>query len=121
TTENIGSLHEKLTVTVSKEDYYPSFEKSLKNYSKNANVQGFRKGAVPQGLVKKMYGKSIFVQEVVNVANKQLEEHLKNNKTAIFGQPLALPMSEKVDFDYNNPTDFNFDFEIGVKPEFEIT
>lgn len=121
TTENIGSLHEKLTVTVSKEDYYPSFEKSLKNYSKNANIQGFRKGAVPQGLVKKMYGKSIFVQEVINVANKQLEEYLKNNKTAIFGQPLALPESEKIDFDFNNPIDYNFDFEIGVKPEFEIT
>ncbi len=121
TTENIGSLHEKLTVTVSKEDYYPSFEKSLKNYSKNANVQGFRKGAVPQGLVKKMYGKSIFVQEVINVANKQLEDHLRNNKTAIFGQPLALPMAEQVNFDFNNPIDFNFDFEIGVKPEFDIT
>jgi len=31
TRENIGLLNDKLTVTLSKEDYYKSFEDSLKN------------------------------------------------------------------------------------------
>ena len=29
TKESIGDLHDKLTVKVSKEDYYPSFEKAI--------------------------------------------------------------------------------------------
>lgn len=47
TQENIGLLHEKLTVKLEKTDYLPSFEKALKEYSKKANIPGFRKGMVP--------------------------------------------------------------------------
>ena len=60
TKENIGLLHEKLTVKLEKTDYLPSFEKSLKEHSKKANIPGFRKGMVPAGLIKKMYGPSLF-------------------------------------------------------------
>ena len=54
--ENIGLLNDKIVVTVSKEDYYPEFEKGLKQYAKQANIPGFRKGLVPAGVLKKMYG-----------------------------------------------------------------
>ena len=45
TKENIGELHEKLNLTIAKGDYLPAFEKALKEYSKKANIPGFRKGA----------------------------------------------------------------------------
>ena len=32
TRENIGLLNDKLVVTVTKDEYFPSFEKNLKNY-----------------------------------------------------------------------------------------
>ena len=38
TRENIGTLHDKLTVKLSKDDYMPAFEKNLKQYAKTANV-----------------------------------------------------------------------------------
>ena len=41
--ENIGLLNEKLTVKLEKTDYLPAFEKSLKEYSKKANIPGFQK------------------------------------------------------------------------------
>ena len=41
TKENLGNLHDKLTVKVSKEDYLPAFEKAIKSYSKKANIPGF--------------------------------------------------------------------------------
>ena len=66
TKENIGDLHDKLVVKVSKEEYLPLFEKAIKEYSKKANIPGFRKGMVPVGMVKKMYGASIFYDEVKN-------------------------------------------------------
>ena len=43
TKENIGLLHEKLTVKLEKKDYLPPFEKALKDYSKKANIPGFVK------------------------------------------------------------------------------
>ena len=60
TRENIGLLNEKIVVKVAKDDYLPSFEKAIKSYSKSANIPGFRKGMVPTGMVKKMYGSSVF-------------------------------------------------------------
>src|SRR6202000_618324 len=65
TRENIGLLTDKIIVNVSKGDYLPSFEKTLKQYGKQANIPGFRKGMVPAGLIKKMYGNSVFTEEVL--------------------------------------------------------
>ena len=69
--ENIGLLTDKLIVKVSKEDYLQSFEKKLKEYSKTANIPGFRKGMVPSGMIKKMYGPSIFNDEVLKSVEKK--------------------------------------------------
>src|SRR5438874_13512962 len=88
--ENLGLLHDKLTVTLNKEDYYPSFEKSIREYSKKANIPGFRKGMVPTGMVKKMYGPSIYYDEVIKVVEKELGKYLNAEKPDIFAQPLPL-------------------------------
>ena len=119
TKENIGLLHEKLTVKLEKTDYLPSFEKALKEYSKKANIPGFRKGMVPAGLIKKMYGTSLFTDEILKTVDKQLIDYLQNDKLDIFAQPLPL----ETDFsklDVNNPADYSFEFEVGMKPEFDL-
>lgn len=120
TRENVGLLQDKITVKVSKEDFMPSFEKSLKNYAKTANVPGFRKGMVPAGMVKKMYGQSIFSEEIIRSASKQLEDYLQKEKLAIFAKPMLVPDAAPAAVDMNAPSDVDFTFEIGIKPEFSI-
>lgn len=120
TKENIGLLHEKLTVTLEKKDYLPSFEKALKEYSKKANIPGFRKGMVPAGLIKKMYGPSLFTDEVLRSVDRELIGYLQNDKLDIFAQPLPLETDIR-QLDVNNPADYTFHFEVGMKPEFELT
>lgn len=120
TRENIGTLHDKITVKLTKEDYMPSFEKSLKQYAKTANIPGFRKGNVPSGMVKKMYGQSIFGDEVLRAAGSKLEEYLKNEQVSIFAQPMVMPNEKPLSLDMNAPIDVDFAFEVGIKPEFEI-
>ena len=116
TKENLGNLHDKLTVKVSKEDYLPSFEKAIKDYSKKANIPGFRKGMVPVGMVKKMYGASVFYDEVIKSVEKELQEYLAKEKPSIFAQPL--PMENDLrKLDMNKPEDYEFPFDIGLKPE----
>ena len=117
--ENIGLLNDKLTVKIAKEDYLPAFEKSLKNYSKNANIPGFRKGMVPAGMIKKMYGPSIFNDEVLKTVEKELMGYLQTEKPDIFAQPLPLE-NDLNNIDLNNPADIEFGFEIGLKPEYKL-
>jgi trigger factor len=117
--EPIGPLHEKLTVKLEKTDYLPSFEKALKEYSKKANIPGFRKGMVPPGLIKKMYGSSLFTDEILKTVDKELVGYIQNDKLDIFAQPLPLE-SDFSQLDVNNPTDYSFEFEIGMKPDFTL-
>lgn len=119
TKESIGRLHEKLTVKLEKADYLPAFEKTLKEYGRKANIPGFRKGMVPAGLIKKMYGPSLFTDEVLKSVDRELISYLQNDKLDIFAQPLPLEADIK-QLDVNNPLDYTFYFEIGMKPEFQL-
>jgi trigger factor len=77
TQQEVSPLHKHLNITINKEDYLPSFEKSLKEYSKKANIPGFRKGMVPTGLIRKMYGNSLFVDEVLRTVDKQVSDYIQ--------------------------------------------
>jgi len=107
TKESIGPLHEKISVKLEKSDYLPSFEKALKEYSKKANIPGFRKGMVPAGLIKKMYGPSLFTDEVLRSVDRELVGHLQQDKVEIFAQPLPLD-TDISQLDVNNPSDYTF-------------
>jgi trigger factor len=117
--ENIGALTDKLTVKLTKEDYLPAFEKKLKEYGKTANIPGFRKGMVPAGMIKKMYGAGVFSDEVLRTIEKELYTYLDTEKPDIFAQPLPLD-NEMSKLDMNNPADIDFSFEIGLKAPFEL-
>lgn len=119
TKENIGLLHEKLTVTLEKTDYLPTFEKALKEYGKKANIPGFRKGMVPAGLIKKMYGPSLFTDEVLKSVDRELIGYLQTENLDIFAQPIPMEADFR-ELDVNNPLDYTFHFEIGMKPAFEL-
>ena len=119
TKENIGLLHERLTVKLEKTDYLPSFEKALKDYSKKANIPGFRKGQVPAGLIKKMYGTSVFSDEVLRSVDRELIKYLETDKLDIFAQPLPIEIDVH-QLDMNNPAEYVFHFEVGMKPDFAL-
>ncbi len=119
TRENIGLLNDKIVVTIAKADYLNKFEQSLTKQAKNANIPGFRKGMVPAGLIKKMYGQSVLTEEVVRLAEAQLFNYLDTEKLDIFAQPLPLEFDTNK-IEVNNPTDYTFSFEVGLKPELSI-
>lgn len=117
--ENIGQLTDKLTVTLSKDDYLPAFEQSLKKYAKSANIPGFRKGMVPAGMIKKMYGPGVFTEEVIRTVEKELTQYIQEQQLELFGQPIPLDGNAR-QLDMNNPSDVVFSFEIGLMPKVEI-
>lgn len=119
TQQELAPLHKQLDVTIQKEDYLPTFEKSLKEYSKKANIPGFRKGMVPAGLIRKMYGNSLFVDEVLKVVDREVINYIQTEKLDIFAQPLPKEMN-LAQIDVNKPDNYTFSFEIGMKPEVNL-
>ena len=113
-------MTDKITVNIAKGDYLPSFDKALKNYGKQANIPGFRKGMVPAGLIRKMYGSSVFTDEVLRTVEKELTTYMSNEKLEIFAQPLPLPENDARQIDMGNPADYSFAFEVGLKPAFTL-
>jgi trigger factor len=116
TRKNIDKLNAVVTVTIEASDYQDQVNKVLTNYRKNANIPGFRKGHIPMGVVKKQFGKAVLVEEVNKLLQQQLNDYLKKEEIDILGNPL--PKNEG-DIDWSG-TDFTFEFELGLAPEFKV-
>jgi trigger factor len=119
TQQDVAPLHKQLNITINKEDYLPSFEKALKDHSKKANIPGFRKGMVPAGLIKKMYGSSLFTDEVLRTVDKEVFKFIEDEKLDIFAQPLPVDFNLQ-QLDVNHPENYTFTFEVGMKPEIQV-
>ncbi len=121
TRENTGLLVDKLTLTLAKDDYFPAYDKALKSYTKKANLPGFRPGMVPTSLIKRQYGASIFMDEVLKAVEANMNDYLKKENISFFGQPL--PSLNNTDMlkrmDQNDPKDYDFGFDIGLRPKID--
>ncbi|HEX8515538.1 MAG TPA: trigger factor [Bacteroidia bacterium] len=119
TQENIDELNAVLKVKVTAEDYLPKVEGALKNYQKKATIPGFRPGKVPTGVIKKMYGKSVMVEEINKLLSDSLYKYINENKLEILGNPLP-KADDKTVIDWDNQKEFEFMYEMGLAPKFEV-
>lgn len=119
TKTDIDALNAILNVKIEKADYEEKVEKAMRDIRKKASIKGFRPGMVPAGLVKKMYGKNVLIDEVNKILSDSLWNYVVENKINILGEPLANDNNlDKIDLD-NEPT-FDFSFEIGLSPVIDV-
>jgi trigger factor len=116
TRENKDALNAILNVNIVADDYKAEVEKILKDYRKNANIPGFRKGLVPMGLVKKQYGKAILIDEVNKILQDSVNKYIQEENLEILGNPLPIAQDD-INWDGE---EFNFQFELGFASEFKI-
>lgn len=120
TRESIGVLTETIKINFSEADYTERVQKTLKDFQRKANVPGFRPGKVPFGQVKRMYGKSVLLDEVNKLISESLEKYITESKLNLLGHPL--PNHEKNDtIDFDTQTSFELCFDIGLAPEVDLT
>jgi trigger factor len=117
TKEQIDELNAVVKVAVTKDDYQDKVETILKDYRKQANIPGFRKGQVPMGLIKKQYGKAVLVDEVNKLLQDNLNKYLTEEKLDVLGNPLP-KQGDNFNWDSEN---FDFEFELGLAPTFEVS
>ena len=119
TKENIDDLNAVLKIKIEKTDYEDKVETVLKDYRKKATIKGFRPGMVPIGLIKKMYGKAVQLDEINKILTENIQKYITDEKLEILGDPLPkVDEQDKIDFDTQQ--DFTFSFELGLTPLFEL-
>lgn len=119
TRENIDELNAVLKVKIDKPDYEEKVVTVLKDYRKKATIKGFRPGMVPIGLIKKMYGKAVQIDEINKVVTESIQKYITDEKLEILGDPLPkADEHEKIDFETQQ--DFTFSFELGLTPAIEL-
>jgi len=117
--EKKDNLNAVITVNLTPADYAPRVEKAIKEQAKKAKIPGFRPGLVPAAHIKRMYGKSILVEEINTLLSDTLNNYLTEQKLEVLGQPLPLEDGSK-DYNWDFNDDFVFNYEVGLAPEFAL-
>lgn len=119
---DIDALNATITVTVAVEDYKAELNKELKRYRNQAQLKGFRKGKTPMSVVRKMFGRSILADVINKEMQKSMSDYLydQENPVDILGQPIPSEDQAEFEFSVNSLTDYVFNFDIGLAPQFEL-
>lgn len=118
--QNIDELGALLKVQITKSDYEENVKKSLNNYRRKAEIKGFRPGMAPMSLIQKMYGHPVLIEEINKLISESLGKYLEDEKLDIVGEPIPCD-NEQQQIDWDNQSDFEFVYQIGYAPKYELT
>jgi trigger factor len=114
-----NDLHANIVIKIAEEDYKKEYEQQLERYKKQVNLPGFRPGKVPTAIIKKRYGTGVLAEHINQTVNKELQKYISENALNFLGNPIPANLGDdKADFE--NPSDFQFTFELGLSPEVDI-
>jgi trigger factor len=117
--EKKDNLNAVIKININAEDYQARVDKAIKDQAKKAAIPGFRKGMVPASHIKRMYGKSILVDEINNLLSDTLNNYLNEQQLEVLGQPLPQVDDEKA-YNWDFTDNFEFNYEVGLAPEFAV-
>jgi trigger factor len=118
TQEKTDDLNSIVTVKITPDDYQELVNKKIKDQAKKMKLPGFRPGMVPPAHVKKMYGKSILVEEINTMLSEAVNNYIQQNEIEILGQPL--PKQDDTSFNWDFNDEFVFNYDLGLAPEVDV-
>ena len=119
TKQKVDDLNAIIKVQLDQADYQENVHKVMKNHRKNANIPGFRKGHVPMGMIKKQVGVSVLVEEINKILSESLHKFITEEDLNLLGNPLP-SLDKQHSIDWTKQTDFEFTYEVGIAPEFNV-
>jgi len=116
TRTDVDALNAKVAISIEQVDFTTKVETILKDYKKNANVPGFRKGHVPMGMIKKQYETAVMAEEVNKLLQESLTNYIQEEKLELLGNPLPV-MQDEIDW---KAEQLSFEFELGFAPNVDV-
>ena len=107
-----------IKITVSEADYAAEVDKKLREYKRKANIPGFRPGMVPMGIINKMYRKGVVAETAYKMASDNCFAYIEKEGIDYMGD--VMPSDEQGAFDFDNNTDHEFIFEVGLAPVVDL-
>ena len=110
-----SSVEYEIEIHATADDLEPKLNKALKEQRKHMDVQGFRQGKVPLGLVKKMHGEAIGYKVAEEFVQEVFEDEVEDSDDI---EPLGQP--EMTALEYELDGDLRATIRFGVRPEIEL-
>lgn len=106
-----------IKIKLTEGDYQPHVEEKVRDFAKKANIKGFRPGKVPTGVIKRLYGKSILVDEINHLLSHKISDYIRDNNLRILGDPIP-NQQQSLAIDWDAQKEFEFEYQIGMVDDF---
>ena len=114
--KDVGPCKKHVRVIVAKDAVAGVMNEALKEYTTKAEIPGFRVGKVPSSLVKKRFKKEISDQVKQRVMMVSLDQIAEESKI----DPINQPNLDMDTVDLPEDADFEYEFEVEVRPTFDL-
>lgn len=111
--EPIGPQHSHLLVSLAPADYQPQIETKLKTLRKTARLKGFRQGAAPESMIRKLYEEEIKAELIQKLLNQSIQDYQKSEQLDFLGDLMDVP-GHAISEDQEH---YTFKFEVGLAPQ----
>ena len=111
---NISKSEVEIEISLTYDEIKADLDSAYSEEKKNISLPGFRKGKVPNHILKKMFGDAIEYQASERIANKKFWEIVDQENL----KPISAPQLTDLDFKPNEKLNFKIVYEI--IPELEL-
>lgn len=111
---HINETEKEVEIKLTPEELLPHFDKAYNEYRKKVEIPGFRKGKVPLGMIKNIYGEAIEYDALEKIANDMFHDFTEEKNIKPVGTPSL------VDMNYKRGESAAFKIKFEVIPEFEL-
>ncbi len=121
TLDKIDKTEGLIKVILKQDDYQPGVSQKIKEFSKKANIKGFRPGKVPPQLIKELYGKSILAEEINHLLSDKLNTYFRESDLQFLGEPIPKDDSfDNLNLSIDQAKDFEFEYNVGFAEDFDL-
>ncbi|MDB4680228.1 MAG: trigger factor [Planctomycetaceae bacterium] len=116
TIDQSGPCRKHVKVIVPRKDIDHHFEQTTEKFRGEADVPGFRPGMVPTQLIQKRFRKELGDQVKQDILLESLEQISEKHDL----DPIDQPDLDLETLDLPEDGDFSFEFDVEVRPEFDL-
>lgn len=114
--EKTGPCAGQVSFQVPAADFEKEIKKALKQAGRNVRMKGFRPGKVPMSVLEKGYGEEIRRQAMQHFVQQAYGKAVQDNEL----KPIGIEPMKIEDLGLDDSGNFGHEFEISLRPEFEL-